>query len=263
MIAIDAPEPDDGMPKREHPKPKRPDSKPTFEELIQQLEPQLDKVPEEMRIPPIPPNEDAAEEVQKYVRETMGLPVAADVPNWILIGNESVERSKMREGRIGDSKGSYVFAFLYPYEPKKFHTVIVHPKDGIDPRMIAKAVLWGLVGEIPATLAQSEIRNVEAFFLLRCLNTSQLLDAPALEMAKAEYRKEIDEEIALIRNRLAQSESQILVGNKSLAAATEREATAKADADWQHNRAENWRMATFAAIALIPTAILVARWLGG
>ncbi|MDD5198989.1 MAG: hypothetical protein PHC88_04240 [Terrimicrobiaceae bacterium] len=266
MIAIDAPEPDDNKPKKNVPKQEPPKMEPeerSFEALLKKLKPQLDKVPDEMRIPPLPPNEDASDAVTQYIRDKMGLTPATDVPNWVFIGNESLERSKIREGRIGATgKGSRVFAFLYPYDGKRFRTVLVYPKDGIDPRMIAKAILWGLVGEIPARHAQSEIRDVECFFALQCLDRSRLYDAPELERAKAAFREAVSQELSSVQANLSRTERELVGTRTAVAQAIEREGDSKVDAERQHNRAEFWKIVALAAIALLPLAAALARWLG-
>jgi|GEM_PF-2054932 hypothetical protein len=266
MIAIDAPDHDDDKPKKDVPKKepakKEPEER-SFEALLRKLKPQLDKVPDEMRIPPLPPNEDASEAVKEYVRDKMGLTPATDVPNWVFIGNESLERSKIREGRIGlTAKGSRVFAFLYPYDGKRFRTVIVYPRDGIDPRMIAKAILWGLVGEIPSAFAQSEIQDVESFFALRCLDRSRLYDQAELERAKAAFLDAASREGTALQAKLSRTERELAGTKKAVAESIERERTAKAEVVRQHNRAEVWKVAAWGAIALLPLAVVLSRWLG-
>lgn len=269
MIAIDAPEPDDEKPKKDAPKKEPPKNEKesedrSFEAMLRKLKPQLDKVPEDLRIPPLPPNEDASEAVKEYVRDKMGLTPATDVPNWVFVANESLERSKIREGRIGlTAKGSRVFAFLYPYDGKRFRTVIVCPRDGIDPRMIAKAILWGLVGEIPSALAQSEIQDVESFFALRCLDRSRLYDQAELERAKAAFLDAVSREEAALRAQLSRTERELAGTKKAVAESIEREQVTKAEVVRQHNRAEGWKVVAWAAIALLPLAAVLARWLGG
>lgn len=196
-------DPDD---RRREPDDRRrePDRKPekTFEELLRDLQPKLDAIPNEMRIPALPPSENSAAEVQNYVRETMGLPVATDVPNWVFVGNESIERSKIREGRLGMLDDLYIFAFLYPYE-KTLHTVCIYPRDGIDPRMIAKAVLWGQVHEIPNTIAHSHIMDAATFFSLKCVDFKKLVDAQLLEKARSDWQDYFGKESRELERRLS------------------------------------------------------------
>lgn len=268
MIAIDAPEPDDEKPKKDAPKkePAKNEKEPedrSFEVLLRKLKPQLDKVPEEMRIPPLPPNEDASDAVQEYVRDKMGLTPATDVPNWVFIGNESLERSKIREGRIGlTAKGSRVFAFLYPYNGQRFQTVIIYPRDGIDPRMIAKAILWGLVGEIPSAYAQSEIQELSSFFGLRCLDCSRLYDEAELERAKAAFLDMATREASALQAQLSRTERELSATKKAVEREQAIKAATKAEVVRQHNRAEAWKVVAWGAIALLPLAAVLARWLG-
>jgi hypothetical protein len=201
---LEMPDPGDRKPPLLTPERKEKD----FEELLRELEPQLSKLPDQMRVPALPVSQDAAEEVKDYVREKMGIPVAENVPNWILLGNEAVERAKIQEGRIGELNGIRVFAFLYPYE-KEFKTVCIYPRDGIDPRMLAKAVLWGQVGEIPDSVAQSAIYKASDFFFLECLKLVTLIDAPLLKLAKDELREKYEKEANLLNRYINRGQKEI------------------------------------------------------
>lgn len=267
---MEIPQPDSGGlrkgPPRTPPKTaaELPDPDPgDFEKLLRQLKPKLDKLPNDLRIPAVPPNADAAEEVEEYVQEKLGLSRASSVPNWVIIGNECVERPKMHEGRIGLLDGVPVFAFLYPYEAKRHRTVVIHARDGIDPRMLAKAILWGLVGEIPAQFAQSEIRSVDDFFGLRCLAPDQLYDQARLVRAKAEIERQAAAKCASLRNTLERTQTEAEGLRKALAEASRLRDSFKAKFIEHHNRAELWKLLAWGAVCLIPVALLVARWLGG
>ena len=254
-ISMSAPDPGDNNPERKTPEE-------IYAQLLKDLKPQLDSLPSEVRIPTLPPNADAATEVQEYIRNKMKLPVATDVPNWMLIGNESIERAKIREGRIGEMKGKRAFAFLYPYG-KSLKTVCIYSRDGINVRMIAKAVMWGQVSEIPASLAQSEILDITQFFLMNCLNPKQLLDAPLLEKAKAEYMEKFEAENQRLRSRLAQAEQATVTpaAKESNSGNTE---DLKEEIIKEQNRAEGWKLfgmlaGGIAAMELIPTVEVLFR----
>lgn len=231
--------------------------KKTFEQLIKDLKPQLSQIPEDMRVPALPPTEAAAADVKEYVRKKMGLPVAETVPNWMLIGNESIERSKIREGRIGEIKGTRAFAFLYPYG-KAIKTVCIYPKDGICPRMIAKAVMWGQVDEIPSSTAHSELMDVSQFFVMKCFNLKQLMDLPLLEKAMTDYRQKYEEENQSLRSRLAYAERLLAAPAPTVEIQPPIDLEQlKAEAIREQNRAEHWKLfgiiaAGTAIAALIP-----------
>ncbi len=241
--------------------------KKSFEQLLKDLKPQLSQIPEEMRVPALPPTEAAASDVKEYVRKKMGLPVAETVPNWMLVGNESLERSKIREGRIGEIKGTRAFAFLYPYG-KAIKTVCIYPKDGICPRMIAKAVIWGQVDEIPSSIAHSELMDVSQFFVMKCFNLNQLTDLPLLEKAMADYTQKCEEEKLQLRSRLAYAERVLAIPAPKIEMQPSIELEQlKAEAIREQNRAEEWKLVALlvgavALIGLIPTAGLLLGWKG-
>ncbi|MEI6714253.1 MAG: hypothetical protein WCO60_10905 [Verrucomicrobiota bacterium] len=241
--------------------------KKSFEQLLKDLQPKLDAIPEELRVPALPPNEDAAAEVQEYIREKMNLPVAETVSNWMLIGNESLERSKIREGRIGEVKGTRAFAFLYPYG-KLLRSVCIYPKDGIDPRMIAKGVMWGQLSEVPSSIAHSQIMDIADFFRMQSFDLMQLLDAPLLEKAKAEYRQKFEAEIKELQSQLAQSKKVTPAPRPvpEIVPQSDYEEL-KVEAVQEQNRAEHWKLfgiivGAIAAVELIPTAQVLMNWLG-
>lgn len=258
------PEPDGGGLRKGPPKPPTktmtgmpdPDSN-DFERLLRQLKPKLDKLPDELRIPAVPPHADAAEEVAQYVREKLGLEPAGEVPSWVIIGTECVERPKIHEGRIGLLNGVPVFAFLYPYEAKRLRTVVIHVKDGLLPRMIAKAILWGIVGEIPDAVAHGEIRSVDDFFSLRCLDAGQLVDTPRLAKAKEEIERVASERCASVTAKLGQSESACVSLRKSLGKSEAERQQSRKDAIRQHNRAEVWKLVAITGLGAGPLVTLV------
>ena len=258
------PEPDGGGLRKGPPKPPTktttgiPDPEPNdFERLLRQLKPKLDKLPDDLRIPAIPPNVDAAEEVAEYVREKLGLEPAGEVPSWVIIGTECVERPNIHEGRVGVIDGAPVFAFLYPYESKRLRTVIIHVKDGINARMVAKAILWGILAEIPAEFAHGEIRSVDDFFGLRCLDPLRLVDAPRLAQAKAEVERFAAESCAVVTSKLRQVESTCAALRKSLSELEGQRDSSRADAVLQHNRAELWRISAVFILAASPLLTLM------
>jgi len=188
------------------PSPESPDD--AFKRLLRQLRPQLEKVPQEMRVPPIPPNESAVEEVTTYLREKLKLPVAANVPYKILVAGELVEHAKIREGRLGEWDGLRVFAFFYRYE-KQLRCVCIYPRDGVDVRMIAKAVTWGLLDEMPPSLAQSEISDMNRFFAIKCFKASRLYDEAALDKFRLLCQRKADEEVSSARSATDTSEKRV------------------------------------------------------
>ena len=125
--------------------------------------------------------------------------------------------------------------------------------------MIAKAVMWGQVGEIPSSHAHSELLDVSQFFTMKCFNFRQLINLPLLEKAKAEYMQKYEEENQRLRTRLSEMERV----NELSDSKVEREVPIEveqlnAEAIREQNRAEKWKLVTLivgavALIELIPT----------
>ncbi|MEI6715792.1 MAG: hypothetical protein WCO60_18720 [Verrucomicrobiota bacterium] len=250
MISISNPDDDHN---NLHPKtPKQ-----EFEDLVRSLKPQLNKIPKELRIPPVPPCEQALSEVDDYIKNVMKLPVEGSIPSHILVGNEVVERAKIREGRIGVTNQAHVFAFLYPFG-KLAQTVLIYPRDGIDPRMIAKAVFWGRVSEIPRELAQSEIVPVQQFFSIKCLKLSELLDSPLLSAAKSKIRAAANAEIEQLRVRLMRAEeslkevgaNKISLSPESVSPVPEELTELNSKYLKEQHRAEHWKLLGMIALAI-------------
>lgn len=100
----------------------------------------------------------------------------------------------LREGRVGLHNNLRVLSFLYRYSNQLLRAVVIYPRDGIDARLLGMAICWGLVADVPASVAQSRILDVKDFFAINAFDLGKIVDVPALERFKAEHRQQLASE---------------------------------------------------------------------
>jgi hypothetical protein len=231
----------------------------SFDQLVKQLSPQLEKLPPDQRLPQLPPSEEVLAEVVEYVK-SLGLTVPPVPPPVAGIGGEFLDPLKLREGRIGLHRNHRVAAFLHRYEDKTLRAIVLYPRDGVDIRKIALAVIWGQLGDVPESLVQTEVVSVADFFAICAYDVSKLIDVPALELYKRSFRLEVEAEISSLRDRITNGARAIERLERDKSAGEKLLAEAREDAVGQNDRAEFWRVvALFSLGALIPAGIGIAR----
>ena len=246
--------PDPEMPERKGPSKK---SNRSFDDLLKELKPQLEKLPDDQQIPASPPDAMILAAVEDFVRES-GMTVPASCPSSIALAGEFLGRGQLREGRVGLHGNFRVVSFLYRFADKSLRAVVIYPRDGIDARLLGMAIMWGLVADVPETVAQSKILDVRDFFQINAFDLSKLINMTALEQYESDCRNRIEnqsrESSRLAQDRIAGLETS-LRGYEDRARAAEQDKIALgADAVRDHNRAETWRL--IAAVALIACIVL-------
>jgi hypothetical protein len=223
--------------------PKRPKAARSFEDILKELRPQLQALPAEQRIPVLPPDRMMLEGVEEFVRANK-MVVADSCPSTIALAGEFLDRATLREGRVGLHGNVRVLSFLYRYSDKSMRAVVLFPRDGVDTRLLGMAVCWGLVADVPESVAQSKICEVRDFFAINAFNLANIVDIPALERYQADCRKRMAEEQEALQRRaddLEQERSDLRGVCKQLGeevGAQQRQAVA------QHNRAEGCKRYT-------------------
>lgn len=241
--------------------PKRiPPAKPSersFEKLLEELKPKLDKLPAEQRLLPVPPTAEMLEEVQEYVK-SLGLSVPPMPPPKIGIGGEFLDPLQLKEGRVGLLRNVRVLAFLHRYSDKSLRTIVIHVRDGVDARKIGLAIIWGQIADLPDNIAQTQILPVTDFFAICACDLSRLVDVSALERFKLDYQKQQEAEMSGIR------QNRIAIELRTASLETERQELKK-QFDKKHsemvresNRAEFWKVVAFAALVLAVVALVKA-----
>lgn len=236
-----------------------------FETLYKSLRADIERIPSDNQIPPAPLSADDEAEVKSFVQNTLGLPVA-DVPSErIFLGGEILSRSNFREGRIGIWEGLPIFVLLYRME-KSLRTVVVWPRDGINVRLLAKAVVWGYATDFPPMIGETDIASTDRFFQCRKLDFSRLSAAPVSDAEKLELLREHDDSILSLRREKdrisddaarqgARMQARI---NELLADAERFRASSVGDA----NRADLWRFFAVCSVVSVPVFVWLIRWLG-
>jgi len=181
----------------------------SFEALMRAANKKLENIPSEMKMPSMPPSESEAEEAKQYIKKHLKLPITESPCTKIFVANEIIDRSNIREGRIGEWEDRSVFLFLYKLGGT-LKTIQLTPRDGLDARFLAKAVLWGYIADLPSDLAHSEILGMERFFNVKTINLTKLADLNVLEKFKKEYSASVIQDFE--RERI----SRILSENYSI-----------------------------------------------
>lgn len=229
----------------------------SFEKLLKNIQPKLDRISEDARIAPLPPSEEVFESVKSYIAGT-GLPVNGNPATVVSVAGEYVERAKLGVGRVGKLRGLHVFAFLYP-EKKRFTVYGIFPRDGFDARRLGQAVYWGIVSDIPTHWAQSKPLSMDEFWTINAFDDTQLVDAPALQNLKAEMAKQRDAQIreglAMMRMELAELKNRPVVPRELESDSSE----LKAANIQLHNSREDWKLAVFVLgfLALLLLVIVI------
>lgn len=236
-----------------------------FETLYRSLRTNIARIPPENQIPPAPHSGDDEAEVKSFVQTTLGLPVV-DVPaERVFLGGEILNRSNFREARIGIWEGLPVFVLLYRME-KNLRTVVVWPRDGINVRLLAKAIVWGYATDFPSTIGESDIASTDRFFGCRKLDFTRLSATPVSDAERLELLRERDNSISSLRagrDRLAgvatHQEKRLQGQIDELLGEAE---TIRVLAVDEANRAEFWRLLSACSVVSIPLCVLLLRWLG-
>lgn len=211
------------------------------------------KIPSEMRIEELPPSKEIFEEVKSYVANELKLKTGGSPNGVISIAGEFVNRSLLGAGRVGISQNMPVFAFLYQHK-NAVNVVAIYTRDGVDPRRVGQAIYWGIVSDIPTTIAQSKILPLSDFWAIKTLDPLQLCDAPVLEKFKLEVERDADRRVSKAEAEVSALKKQLIAkpapsgSNASQHAHYEREAVAC------HNRAEMWK---FIAISFATMAVVL------
>lgn len=243
----------DERPLSNKPDKKKPSSLDDILKRVKDLDLDLEKIPAEMRIEELPPSREIFEAVKEYVTSELGLKAGSSPNGVISIAGEFVHRNLLGAGRVGLSKGFPAFAFLYQHK-NAVNVVAIYTRDGVDPRRIAQAIYWGIISDVPTTIAQSEILPLSDFWAIKTLDPTKLCDAPVLEKLSLQVEREADKrvtkaeaEVSGLKKRLSPRVAPVVaqeVGHEPW----QREAVDS------HNRAEMWKLAAlffFAASLLL------------
>lgn len=248
-----------------HPDPEMPERKVSsvkpsrsFEDLLKELKPQMEKLPPDQQIPAFPPDPMVLASVEEFVRST-GMDVPSSCPSSVALAGELLAHSQLREGRVGLHGNFRVVCFLYRYSDKSLRSVVIIPRDGIDARLLGMAIIWGLVADVPESVAQSKVLGVKDFFEINAFDLKNLINTTALEQYESDCRIRIEtqsrENFRLAQDRIAGLESVIRGYEDRERAAEQDNASLKTEAVRDYNRAETWKL--IAAVVVVACVVLV------
>ena len=228
----------------------------TLEDLLKEVKHRLDALPQELRIAHRPPTEEASEEVKQYLETELKLPRVKSIANWIFAAHEILERPKIYEGRVGKLNGLNIVALLYPFG-KRLKTVCIYPTDGVDPFMVAKAIYWGLVEELPLRIASSDIGKMDVFFELKTLELETLLDPHVLRRFQDSFKESVRADFA--NEKSAREYAQVRLGRceNELNLANARVEELNASLNKADERASHWQLAAIPGLTLLISGFLL------
>ena len=236
--------------------PCHPSQEKTFEALMRTHAKQLEAIPDEMRIPAIPASDTEAEETKDYIQKRLGLPITEIPSSKIFLANEILERECIMEGRIGEYEGIVAFLFLYRFG-KAIKTIYIVPSDGLDARMIAKAILWGYLSDLPPKYAQSDIVGSDRFYAVKTFDLGKLANKQALEKFKDEYRTLKEVELQNARSSRLSSDLRAKTIETQLDELKIENADLTTRLTDAHNSTYRWNMAAICSAALLPVVVLI------
>ena len=183
----------------------------TLQEVIASIKPSLDAHPIEQKIPPLPQTRAEFEEAADKARAA-GLKVLQHPTEHVIIGGEFVQRSTLVAGRVGIHKERRVLSVLYRSTNKRLRAFVFYPSHKIDARDLGKWLFWGVTGDVPESLVQSEIVSLEEFFRINACDYDLLLKDPQVVYEVDKVRTELNKLIATekMERRRAEASSDLL-----------------------------------------------------
>lgn len=228
------------------------------------LRPDIEKLPAQ-QIPAQPPDPMVLESVEEFVT-SHGMTVPDSCPSTIAVAGEFLDRSGLREGRVGLHGNVRVLSFLYRFSDKLLRAVVIYPRDGVDARFLGMAICWGLVANVPESIAQSRILEVKEFFAINAFDMTKIVDVPALERFKADHSKQVAGDWQTFKRQTEGRTTDLERERAGLAATCQRLGDDLNDqrrkTAHQHNRAEAWKVAALSSLCLIPAIVVILRLLG-
>jgi hypothetical protein len=178
---------------------------PSLSEVIASIKPALDAHPIEQKIPETPLTQAEFDEAAAKAREA-GLRVLSHPSEHVVIGGEFVRRSTLVAGRVGIRKERRVLSVLYRSTNKRLRAFVFYPSHKIDARDLGKWLFWGVTGDVPEHLVQSEIVSSDEFFKINACDYSRLLKDPQIVFEVEKVRNELNRLIAEDRADVRRSE---------------------------------------------------------
>ena len=234
---------------------KIPPPSPSLEEVIASIKPALHAHPIEQKIPSTPLSKAEFEEAADQARAA-GLKVLSHPTEHVVIGGEFVQRSTLLAGRVGVHKERRVLSVLYRSTNKRLRAFIFYPSHRIDARDLGIWLFWGVTGDVPECLAQSEIVSMEDFFRINACDYSRLLKDPQIVYEVDKVRTELNKLIAEAKMDRRKAESSIDLLCKKLDEKTEAFDLLTASFQEKTSKAYRWQMTALVSFGFLGVAVL-------
>lgn len=180
-------------------------SRASFEDTLRNLQPRLDALPVMQCIPALPPSEECFEETTTALKKA-GLVISPNTPNLIAVGRELLDRTQLREGRVGALNNRAVLTFMYKYPSKGLQTLVIHAVDDVPLMELGKGIWWGLLSNVPLTVVDTEILSMETFFKINSVDLSSFVPKSLVDRIREE-----SETLAVTRITQVEEEKKELV----------------------------------------------------
>ncbi len=244
------------------PPDKIPPPSPSLQEVIASIKPTLDAHPIEQKIPETPHSRAEFEESAQRAHDA-GLRVLPHPTEHVVIGGEFVQRSTLVAGRVGIHKERRVLSVLYRSTSKRLRAFVFYPSHKIDARDLGKWLFWGVTGDVPENLVQSEIVSMDDFFRINACDYSRLLKDPAIVYEVDKVRNELNKLVSEVKMDLRRSESSNDLLCQKLDEKSEALDLLSASFEEETGRAYRWQMTALVSLGLLilTTSALFLRFL--
>jgi len=234
---------------------KIPPPSPSLQEVIASIKPTLDAHPIEQKIPDAPLSRAEFEDSAQKAR-VAGLRVQPHPTEHVVIGGEFVQRSTLLAGRVGIHKERRVLSVLFRSTNKRLRAFVFYPSHKIDARELGKWLFWGVTGDVPEALVQSEIVSMDEFFRINACDYSRLLKDPQIVYEVDKVRTELNKQIAEVKMDLRRSESSNGLLCQKLEAKSEAFDLLTASFEEETGKAYRWQMTALVALSLLTLAVV-------
>ena len=233
---------------------KIPPASPSLQEVIASIKPTLDAHPIEQKIPDAPLSRAEFEESAQKAR-VAGLRVQPHPTEHVVIGGEFVQRSTLLAGRVGIHKERRVLSVLFRSTNKRLRAFVFYPSHKIDARELGKWLFWGVTGDVPEALVQSEIVSMDEFFRINACDYSRLLKDPQVVYEVDKVRTELNKLIAeqKLERRRAEASNAMLCDK--LDARNDEYDLLTASFEQETNRVYRWQMTALGSLVFLVIAV--------
>lgn len=224
----------------------------TAAKIIQGLQKELDALPPDQAIPPIPFDDSIVEDVVEYITKDLGLVATTTCPGKIAIGGEILNHAGLKEGRVGMKDNIRTLSFMYIYGDNKVRIIIITPNydTDVDLRLLGMAIVWGLLANVPGNIIQTKPGTITDFFSINSYDLSKVIDFKTLDLFKIEYSEECEKKMSDTHHTLEKLQDQISDLNQLNNELLQNNQELQQQLEGAYENAYRWQMAALVCIVL-------------